>query len=136
MSAESPSAEILWNMYPRLQEETYVFCQVADARLTDVIANSLCIFREGEGMCVILPQYLARQHGLAASIPFRQITLQILSGFSTIQLTAIVTGALADAGIAANVITALRHDHIFVPEDSAERALQLLCGISNRAHYT
>ncbi|WKD49925.1 ACT domain-containing protein [Microbulbifer spongiae] len=123
-------------MCPRLQEETYVFCQVANTRLMDVIANSLCIFREGEGMSVILPRNLARQHGLVASAPFRLITLQIVSGFSAIQLTAIVAGALADAGIVANVVTVLRHDHIFVPEDSAERALQLLRGISNRAYYT
>lgn len=123
-------------MYPKLQEETYVFCQVSDSRLEEVLAQSLCVFREGEGMSAILPLHLAQHYGMASSVPFRQITLQVFSGLCAVGLTATVARELADAGIVANVVTALRHDHIFVPEDSAERALQLLRGISNRAHYT
>lgn len=136
MNAKVSLAKILRNMCPKLQEEIFVFCQVSDARLEEVLAESLCIFREGEGMSAILPLHLAQQYGIASSAPFRQITLQVFSSLSAVGLTATITRELAEAGIVANVVTALRHDHIFVPEDSAERALQLLRGISNRVHYT
>jgi hypothetical protein len=38
---------------------------------------------------------------------------------------------LADAGISANVIAALHHDHIFVPWDRRDDALAVLRGLSN-----
>ncbi len=136
MTVEVSLANILRNMCPKLQEETYVFCQVSDARLEEVLTQSLCIFREGEGMSAILPKCLAQQYGIASSKPFRQITLQVFSGLSAVGLTATVTRELADAGIVANMVNALRHDHVFVPEESAQRALQLLRGLSNRVYYT
>ncbi|QFT53031.1 ACT domain-containing protein [Microbulbifer sp. THAF38] len=136
MTEEISLTNILRNMCPKLQEETYVFCQVSDARLEEVLTQSLCIFREGEGMSAILPKCLAQQYGIASSGPFRQITLQVFSGLSAVGLTATVTRELADAGIVANMVNALRHDHVFVPEESAQQALQLLRGLSNRVYYT
>jgi hypothetical protein len=41
-------------------------------------------------------------------------------------LTAAVSAALTREGISANVIAAYYHDHIFVPEADAERALDAL----------
>jgi hypothetical protein len=41
-------------------------------------------------------------------------------------LTAVVSGKLAANGISANVIAAYHHDHVFVPKNKAQLALQLL----------
>jgi len=41
-------------------------------------------------------------------------------------LTAAVSGRLAANGISANMIAAYHHDHVFVPKDKAQLALQLL----------
>ena len=46
---------------------------------------------------------------------------------------AAVAGALAEAGISANVVAAYHHDHIFVPAADAERALATLRALSARS---
>ena len=46
-------------------------------------------------------------------------------------LTAAFSTALGNAGISANVVAAYYHDHIFVPTDKAEKALNVLQGMRN-----
>jgi hypothetical protein len=41
-------------------------------------------------------------------------------------LAAAVSGALAAAGIACNVVAAVHHDHLFVPQDRAAEAMEIL----------
>ena len=48
-------------------------------------------------------------------------------------LTAAFATALTKAGISANVVAAFHHDHIFVPERDAERALETLRALSRTA---
>ena len=47
-------------------------------------------------------------------------------GWCIVGLTAAVAVALADAGIACNVVAAVHHDHLFVPVESADAALAAL----------
>ena len=56
----------------------------------------------------------------------RQVTLGVFSALDGVGLTAAVAGALAERGIACNVVAALRHDHAFVPEARAEEAVEAL----------
>jgi len=48
-------------------------------------------------------------------------------------LTAAVARALADAGIACNVIAAVHHDHLFVPVEQADAALTALSALQHAA---
>lgn len=41
-------------------------------------------------------------------------------------LTSALSNALAEAGISANIVAALRHDHLFVPWDRREEALRCI----------
>nr|NIP18780.1 ACT domain-containing protein [Xanthomonadales bacterium]NIX13566.1 ACT domain-containing protein [Xanthomonadales bacterium] len=45
-------------------------------------------------------------------------------------LTARIAGALADAGISANLVAGVHHDHVFIPADRAGEALALLESMS------
>ena len=56
----------------------------------------------------------------------RRITLRVFSALDGVGLTAAVANALATRGIACNVVTAYRHDHIFVPSDRAQEAIEAL----------
>ncbi|MCO1333024.1 ACT domain-containing protein [Microbulbifer sp. OS29] len=135
MKADVSQQKVVKTLYPRLHDEIYVFCQVSDTLLTEVLAESLCFFREGEGMSVILPQRSAQHFDMAASAPFRQITLQVPAGVNTVKLIPIIVHELTEAGIDINVVSALKFDHIFVPEDSAEFALKILRGVRSRFQY-
>ena len=61
----------------------------------------------------------------------RRITLRVHSALDGIGLTAAVSAALTEAGIACNVVAALHHDHVFVPAPDAARALSALEALSD-----
>jgi hypothetical protein len=48
-------------------------------------------------------------------------------------LTAAFAAALTREGISANVVAAFHHDHIFVPERDADRAMEALRALSRTA---
>jgi hypothetical protein len=48
------------------------------------------------------------------------------SSLEAVGLTAAVAGALAAAGISANVVAAFHHDHVFVPADRGVEAMACL----------
>jgi hypothetical protein len=60
----------------------------------------------------------------------RQITLGVFSALDGVGLTAAVAGALAERGIACNMVAALRTTTPFVPADRAEEAVEVLRALS------
>jgi len=54
------------------------------------------------------------------------LTLRVHSALSAVGLTAAVAGALTRIGVSCNVVAAFYHDHLFVAEADAERALAAL----------
>ena len=59
-----------------------------------------------------------------------RITLGVQSSLAAVGLTARVATILAERGIAANVIAGYHHDHVFVPWDRRDEALQALRALS------
>ena len=57
---------------------------------------------------------------------FRWITLSVPSDLTAVGLTAAVSRALADSGVACNVIAGHHHDHLLVPVESAGTAMEVL----------
>jgi hypothetical protein len=57
---------------------------------------------------------------------FRGITLNVHSGLDAVGLTAALSSKLAEHGISANVIAGYFHDHIFVQNEHAEKAIAAL----------
>ena len=79
--------------------------------------GAFALIREEEGLTAIR----AESHGTWARISF-----EVYSSLEAVGLTAALSSALADAGISANIVAALRHDHIFVPWDRREEALRCI----------
>lgn len=119
---------LLASMQPWLDPEPYVFCVVGDDQVSDL--KPLATFREDEGLSVVLSESGAKAAGFKNQAQFRRITLTIHSSLEAVGLTAAVSNRLAEAGISANVIAAYHHDHIFVPEERAENALEVLRALS------
>ncbi|MFV0549344.1 MAG: ACT domain-containing protein [Limnobaculum xujianqingii] len=118
---------LLSSMSPALSSETYVFCTVVEEFSEQLFRfKPKGLFVEQEGITLIITQQTALAHQLAFSGTFRQITLTVHSSLEAVGLTAAVSKALADNNISANVVAAYYHDHIFVPEQDADRALNTL----------
>ncbi|MBM2577458.1 ACT domain-containing protein [Jannaschia sp. Os4] len=110
----SGTSEMIAGMSPRLRDGAWVFSGDA-ARHGEAIATiaedapSLIVpARDGEG-----PR-------------MAWITLDVFSDLEGVGLTAAVSTALANAGIACNVVAGRSHDHLFVPEARAAEAMDIL----------
>lgn len=135
MAGETDLVNLLKHMRPELQPGLYVFATLGPAeQAMDLSALApLCTFREAEGLTLILEQAVAAKAGLRHSGPMRQITLMIHSALEAVGLTAAFAAALTREGISANVVAGYYHDHIFVPELDAARAVKALEALSRGA---
>ncbi len=121
-------------MAPVLDREVYHFAIVTDpVRAGEAAALALAAFSEDEGLSVILADGPARDMGLSGDLPMRRITLTVHSALDGVGLTAAVATALAQAGIACNMVAAYHHDHAFVPAGDAGRAMDLLKQLAGQA---
>ena len=114
----SDPARMVAEMAPRLDAQAWRFVVVADG---DLPADVFAIIREDEGLSAIMP---------GEGGDFARITLMVHSALEGVGLTAAVSGALAAAGIACNVVAGFHHDHLFVPWQRREEALAVLQRLS------
>jgi hypothetical protein len=132
MSGVTDLAELLETMEPALAEGRFVYACVPEGALTAALLRAaIGLFWEAEGVTLILPAGAAA--GLSASPPMRMITLTVHSSLEAVGLTAAFAAALTREGISANVVAAFHHDHIFVPERDAGRAMEALRALSRTA---
>ncbi|RPD46842.1 ACT domain-containing protein [Hymenobacter sediminis] len=125
MPGETDLTQLLRTMKPELQPGTYVFCTV-DSLEGFELAEVVGMFREREGLTVILPQATADRLRLPYTFVAAWITLTVHSALEAVGLTAAFLQALAQGGISCNVVAAYYHDHIFVAATDAEKAMHLL----------
>lgn len=119
-------------MEPRLDTQAWRFVLVSPDNAPQLLGAAIGTFREDEGVTAIVPSELADELGIEGP-DFARITLMVHSDLEGVGLTAAVAGALADAGIACNMVAAFHHDHAFVPAALAEKALDVLRELSASA---
>jgi hypothetical protein len=83
-------------------------------------------FTEDEDLTLILGQDEADAAAFAYYLVTEWITLTVHSALYGVRLAAAVSGTLADPGISANMVSATRHDHLFVPAGTASQVVRLL----------
>ena len=125
MTGETNLSTLLASLSPRLNPGRYVFCSVPQPTVVQVAA-ALGSFREAEGTTLILAREEAERLGLAYDYLAAWITLEVHSSLAAVGLTAAFAKALAGEGISCNVIAGFHHDHLFVAEADAERAMAAL----------
>ncbi len=110
-------AGMLAGMAPVLDARRWAFRLVEG----EAPPGAFALIREEEGITAILPE----ERG-----DFARITLTVHSALEGVGLTAAVAGALAEWGIACNVVAGFHHDHLFVPWKRREEALDVLQRLS------
>lgn len=129
MQGEKDLDILLKSVEPTLNTGRYVFCittNVSQINLTEII---LC-FRESEGYTIILEKQVADRLRFNYDFIASWITLSVYSALDAVGLTAAFSKALTEEGISCNVVAGYFHDHIFVAEGDAERAMITLKKLS------
>src|SRR5882762_5193203 len=129
MTGEKDLGKLLRTMKPERQPGDYVFCLVEDLS-TVPLAEVVLMFRENEGITVIVSKELADKLGLSYSFVAAWITLTVHSSLEAVGLTAAFSTELAENGISCNVVAAFYHDHLFVPQKDSAKAMEILNGLS------
>ncbi|WP_030688983.1 ACT domain-containing protein [Streptomyces globisporus] len=131
MNAERNLLRLLAGMRPELDPGRYVFTTVdgpAPAGVAPVVTVA-----EPEGLTLVVRQEEADAAGLPYDYVAGWITLRVHSALDAVGLTAAVAGELAASGLSCNVVAGFHHDHLFVEHGRADRALDLLNGLSRRS---
>jgi hypothetical protein len=120
--------ELIRSMSPRLNDGVFVFISVPPEADTAGL-RPIATFLEDEGISMIVEE--SQIEGMKFNVLFRAawITLGVNSDLNAVGLTAAVAKALADKGISCNVVAAAHHDHLFVPVDAAQEAMDALVGL-------
>jgi hypothetical protein len=129
MNPETNLQKLLETMEPELQAGEFGFATVSPADFTDLQTECWGWFREAEGITLILEKQVASAAGLETTFPSRMITLTVHSSLEAVGFLAAITEKLAAAGISVNAISAYHHDHLFVPLDKADQAMEILWGM-------
>lgn len=125
MSGEKDLKKLLKSMKPEHKAGEYVFCDIESLENINLDEIEM-LFREKEGITLILKKEIAEKLNLNYSFVASWITLTIHSSLEAVGLTAAFSKALADNGINCNVVAAFYHDHIFVDQKDIEKAMMIL----------
>jgi RimJ/RimL family protein N-acetyltransferase len=108
---------------PELSGEQYVFASVIGPMPGVPMFAAIL---EDEGLTLVLTRADADRAGLGYEYVAARITLRVDSTLDEVGLTASFSKVLADAGISCNVVAGVAHDHLFVPWERGEQAVELL----------
>ena len=123
---------LLRSLEPTLHEGVYVFASQAPTEpVPDV--ELVGTFREEEGLTLILEEPAALRAGLPILFRAAWISLTVHSALEAVGLTAAFATALTEHGISCNVVAGAFHDHLFVPVDRAEDAMECLRALQKEA---
>ncbi len=130
MAGETDLTQLLQSMSAELMDGTFVFVTTEKSQVPDGLTPRM-IFHEAEGVTLIILQSEAETFRLSYEFPCRMITLNVHSSLEAVGFIARIATELANHGMGVNPVAGFYHDHLFVPEDRAEDAMEILRQISN-----
>ena len=128
MSGERDLGRILSSLEVRQREGVYVFVNVEPGDpLPDLPIAAMV--SEVEGTSILVNRVAADAAGLAWEFEAAWLTLDVHTSLDAVGVTASMSTALAVQGIPCNVVAGFHHDHILVPLDRVEDAIQAVAVI-------
>ena len=116
MEGERDLSRLLGALDPKLHPGRYRFSVAHEPVLKE---GQFALIREDEELTLVQPD---------PNGEWARVSLGAQSSLEAVGLTAVLSARLAEAGISANIIAGMRHDHLFVPWDRRDEALALLAG--------
>lgn len=122
MHGERNLDTLLKTMQPQLADGKWVFRTSESGVDAATLETAILMFREPEGVTIISPA-TPSDEGLPT---WTMITLSIHSDLEAVGFLAAIATSLAAIGIPVNAVSAYYHDHIFVPHERRDDALECL----------
>lgn len=129
MSGELSLDVLLKTLTAELVDGVYVFATIADNAVPADITPRM-MFREAEGTTLIMLQADAAAAGIEYEFPSRMITLDVHSSLEAVGFMARIATELAKEGMGVNPVAGFYHDHLFVPDDRQQDALDILARLA------
>lgn len=111
----------------RVERRPGVFTYAAvRAPAPELLAAAHGVVTEGDLTTLVLPVEAAERAGLPVELEMAWLSLTVQSSLEAVGLTAAFSATLGKAGIPCNVLAGFHHDHILVPVDRAQKAIDVL----------
>ena len=133
LTGETDIAKLVESMNPQMRQIELVFCTIPWEEIPETKIDPLLLFKEIEGITMILPQIQADSLGLSYESTWTWIELSVHSSLDAVGFISIISKALAEADISTNVVSAFHHDHLFVPDKKAKKAIRVLKELSKNS---
>ena len=121
-------AQLLAEASPQLHPRPIAIVALDELEIPETLPAEALIgsFREAEGLTLYVDLAAAELAGLRIAMRAAWITMTVYSALDAVGFTAAFSRALAQAGIACNVVAGARHDHIFAPWEQRLAAMAAL----------
>lgn len=119
--------EILGALRPSVRQGSFVYVTLPTPPEVEAYARIV----EDEGITLVVDQSTADEHGWEYEGVFAWITLQVHTSLTSVGITAAVSTALARVSISCNVLAGYYHDHLLVPAESVDEAIDVLGGLES-----
>jgi hypothetical protein len=130
---ERDLARLLRGLEPRLDPRPHRFVTVAAEAEPGWSRRAFARVVEPEGVTLVVAEETIPGPATGAEPRWARITLSVHSALDAVGLIAAVAGRLAARGIAVNPVAGARHDHLLVPWERREEALEELRRLAREA---
>ncbi len=131
MGGEKDLAMLLQTLSAVLVDGSYVFATIHEEAMPPGLSPRM-LFREAEGITLVLLQDEAEAMGMKYEFPCRMITLNVHSSLEAVGFIAHIASELAKHDMGVNPVSGYFHDHLFVPLGREADALQIISEIAER----
>lgn len=123
---EKSLTKLLATLTTTLHDTTFVFATVPDASNLPPFSEIQLLFKETEGITIIVSQQYAEAQKIDFFFPCKMITLNVTSSLEAVGFMAVVATRLAERKMGVNPVSGFYHDQCFVPLGREHEAVEVL----------
>ncbi|MGJ8527812.1 ACT domain-containing protein [Maritalea sp.] len=129
-SAIHDLSSLIKGMSPQLSPRRYAFATIAQDKFAGIDLTPIMSFVEDEGITLILLEKDAIAANIEHEFVCQKITLYVHSALEAVGFMAAISDRLTQVGVPCNVVAGYHHDHLFIPVEKVDVAMNCLAELS------